>query len=559
MPCLTIIDVAGIQKYIFGSNPLKEIIGASEIVAQATSWWIFDVLRNLNWKTNLKENSAERKSPFDEIDKSLTIENDNLAAEIIYAGGGNTLILFADKEKAVEFTRNYTRKLLEDARGLEAVVAHGEEFLMNQNGANGKPRILEITDAAFEDLKIKKNNRQTSSPLFGLAVTAQCVSTGGAANHFVRDNYISTESYQKQNFAGNANDRLKNEVLKQLDFKGLEVPLDFDDLGRTKGESSFIAVVHTDGNGMGDKIKKVREMTENDELLTSRKVVENLRGFSESIYKANLQALETTINRLLHLIEYDDDKRGFVFKTKSNSSEEKEFDLIQNEKKTETYFPFRPLIFGGDDLTFVCDGRIALGLTALYLKELQKINLTDEKPIYARAGAAIVKSHYPFARAYNLAENLADGTKEIIKKISDKKEAIVMDWHIATSGLLGNLEEIRRREYTGKNGKPLNMRPVSLLPERDDSEWKTWRIFTKIINEFQGENWREKRNKLKELREVLRRGKSETKDFLTLRKLELPVLAKKDGWETAGCVHFDAIEILDLYFPIEPPEGEANE
>lgn len=573
MACLTIIDVAGIQKYIFGSNRLKEIIGASEIVAQATSWWIFDVLREdfTTWNTNLNAKSTERKSPFVEINEGVAIEDKNLDAEIIYAGGGNTLILFADKNKAVEFTKKYTRKLLKDARGLEAVIAHSEKFQMDETSADGKPKILEIIDDTFEKLNVKKSNRQTSAPLFGLSVTAQCVSTGGAATSFdeQRKNYISTESHQKQKCAKPANERLKNEVLRQLDFKGLEVPLDFDNLGRTKGEASYIAVVHTDGNGMGEKIKAVRMQAENGEPLTNRKCVENLRRFSKSIYSANLQAMETTINELLYLTDFDNDKNNFVFTTKSISPTEKEFDLIQNENKTETYFPFRPLIFGGDDLTFVCDGRIALGLTAFYLKELQKIDLTDGNPIYARAGISIVKSHYPFARAYRLAETLADNTKELIKEIDEsRKKVIAMDWHVAMSGLLGSLEEIREKEYTlvldktkkkkneRRKGK-LEMRPVSLFPQR--SEWQTWQTFSQIINEFQGEEWDKKRNKLKELREVLRRGRSETKDFLMLRKMKLPILAETDGWETGGCVHFDAIEMLDLYFPICKPEAKQDE
>lgn len=549
MPCLTVIDVTGIQNYIFGSNRLKEIVGASEIVVQATSWWIFDVLRDdLKWKTNLKAKSEKHRTPFEVIDKTLFIEN--LDAEVVYAGGGNTLILFADQDKATEFTKKYTLKLLKEANGLGVVVAHSEEFQMS----DGKI-ILKRLDETIGKLNVKKANRTVSTPMLGLSVSAKCVSTGDAATKFdeLREKYISTESKQKQLYAQKGNKRLKEEVLEQLDWKGLEVPTEFDDLGRTKGEASFIAVVHTDGNGIGKRVEKIADSAEDNQDWIKR-----IRDFSESIYNANISAMEKTIEQLLWKINADEmkfvDDRG------------KSFDLSQKEGKNrggktlETYFPFRPLIFGGDDLTFVCDGRIALGLTVFYLNNLLKHNLTDDNtPIYARAGISIVKSHYPFARAYKLAEELGSNTKQRIKKIDEQeKQVTAIDWHVAMSGLLGDLKEIRKREFTEDDGN-LNMRPLVLRSAKSSGGWQNWETFSEIINEFQGHNWKEKRNKLKALRESLRHGKNESKSFLHLHKLELPVRAKTDGWETDGCVHFDVIEMLDLYFPIERVEEKSDE
>lgn len=557
MPCLTIIDVTGIQNYIFGSNRLKEIVGASEIVAQATSWWIFDVLRDaLRWDWNFKTNPNEIKTPFDVIDSDKTIET--LDAEIIYAGGGNTLILFANRDKAIEFTKAYTLKLLKDARGLETVIAHSkEEFEIDEKSDDGKPKILEIIDETIKALNIKKANRKVSTPMLGLAVSAQCVSTGRVATKIDKDRKkkISTESFQKQDYAEKGNTRLRDEVLKQLDWKGLEAPSDFDDLGRTRGEASYIAVVHTDGNGIGKRIENIGESA-ND----NRDWINQMRCFSKSIYNANTAAMEKTIEQLLWKIDGD--------KKELTDDRKEPFKLSQKEvekngrKEIETYFPFRPLIFGGDDLTFVCDGRIALSLTAFYLKELLKINLSDNKPIYARAGISIIKSHYPFSRAYKLAEELGNGTKERIKDIDeDNKEVVAIDWHVAVSGLLGDLDEIREREYMFekiengvRNKYKLNMRPLVLHPQNDASDWQTWQTFSQIINEFQGENWKDRRNKLKALREILRQGKDESKSYLHLHKLELPVRAKVDGWETNECVHFDAIEMLDLFYPIEKVE-----
>ena len=45
MDCtLTVLDTAGIQSYIFNSNELRENIGASHLVYQATTYWVLKVL-----------------------------------------------------------------------------------------------------------------------------------------------------------------------------------------------------------------------------------------------------------------------------------------------------------------------------------------------------------------------------------------------------------------------------------------------------------------------------------------------------------------------------------
>ena len=80
----------------------------------------------------------------------------------------------------------------------------------------------------------------------------------------------------------------------------------------------------------------------------------------------------------------------------------------------EERLPFRPIVFGGDDVTFVCEGRLGLPLAAHYLTRLASEILPDGDPLYARAGIAIVKTHYPFARAYELAGRLGDSAKAFI-------------------------------------------------------------------------------------------------------------------------------------------------
>ena len=66
-------------------------------------------------------------------------------------------------------------------------------------------------------------------------------------------------------------------------------------------------------------------------------------------------------------------------------------------------------MYGGDDLTFVCDGRLGLDLAAFYLKEFSRGTIKvcgEDKSVDACAGVAIVPTKFPFASAYHFAEEL---------------------------------------------------------------------------------------------------------------------------------------------------------
>jgi len=118
---LTLLDTTGIQDYIFSSNRLQENIGASELVYRATSLWAFDALDKLKISHNIHLHPNGIDWEFTEA----AIESDsNLQAEIIQAAGGNTLILFRNKDQAIGFVKKLTLRLLEEAPGLTALAQH---------------------------------------------------------------------------------------------------------------------------------------------------------------------------------------------------------------------------------------------------------------------------------------------------------------------------------------------------------------------------------------------------------------------------------------------------
>lgn len=518
---ITVIDVAGIQAYIFGSNRLKHNIGASFLVQKAGDEWVNDYL---------SQNSGE----------------------LFYSGGGKTVLFFPSLDNAKQFATQYSQKVLEHAPGMQIYLAH-HAMNWEQDALGGADGAL---SCAHKKVDSKKNATPNRTAYLGWAVTANCQYTGLPASAILMDDVnerrVSAEILAKEKIVGDANGSLKDK-LKIAEYK---FPSDMDDFGRTHGDSSYIAIVHIDGNGMGKRFQKLSNTYVS--AGKNQEFIEKMREFSEKVTDVAQEAMQATLDYLVSNIQ-SDGKDGECIQDAYRLADMK----IELSQK---FLPFRPLVMGGDDVTFVCEGRLGLSLAHYFLKQMTTPSLPDGEPMKARAGVAIVKSHYPFAQAYQLAEELAKSAKKNLPK--SKKGESGMDWHFATSGVLDGLTEIRKREYTVPTGS-LYSRPLLLESAKDDSEWRNWGTFLQFVNEFlHTENepdWGNKRNKLKELREVLRKGGDETKQFLKLYGLDLPSPAGNsatNGWvgnpdpdpDTKEknapreiCTVFDAIEALDWF------------
>src|SRR5947209_13984144 len=119
---LVVVDTMQIQPYIFGSNRLRENVGASYLVDSATRDWAFEAVKDAApGKTNI--------GPGNKLIDGEWIEN-GLDAEVMYAGGGNFVVLFGGDDKAKkfakEFTSNLSRRALQKAPGLQLVIAQQE-------------------------------------------------------------------------------------------------------------------------------------------------------------------------------------------------------------------------------------------------------------------------------------------------------------------------------------------------------------------------------------------------------------------------------------------------
>ncbi|MBD2150643.1 hypothetical protein H6F44_11000 [Pseudanabaena sp. FACHB-1277] len=542
MPNLTatIVDTTGIQKYIFGSNRLKENVGASHLVKLATDYQVKG-----SWLRECFESLGNVYIPENNLDVDLIITEDpSIIAEIVYAGGGNTVLLFRHEENAKEFTRKLTKTVLQKARGLNLAVAH-HIFDWETH------KLLDVIAENLIKTKLGKQKRNplSSVPLLGLSVTANCISTGlvavGSREIDGTSRLVSEEVLAKLANAENSNKELKQII---LDGNSFEVPYDVDDLGRSEQESSYIAVVHIDGNQMGKRFENVGKEQYENKLPSegNRDFVKAMRNLSRDVSFATETALKLVGHLVVESIDSEKKVKG-------------KFQIKQN------FIPFRPIIYGGDDVTFVCDGRIGLSLAVKFLKEFERLteNLPDgqgkKSKATACAGIAIVKTHYPFARAYELSEALCSKAKKLVRDETDNYSSrnpifSALDWHIAASGLLGDIDEIRSREY---QDSMLTIRPMR-SHEYGGKIKVIWQDFTNVIQCFkEGKEWKDKHNKVMALREILTQGEDATKKFLEIYGKELlpefprvESTLREKGWLNSKCYYFDAIEAMDFYIPM---------
>lgn len=579
---LLMVDTAQIQPYVFGSNRLRENVGASHLVAMATRDWAFDVVREI---------AANRHNVNDDNSLNPTRrinETSELDAEVWYAGGGNFVALLRVKEErnlAEEFTRKISLRALQYAPNLQLVIAY-KSFDWDTDSLH------EMMQNVASELKSQKRAPAYSAPLLGLSVTVMCRSTELPAVGLTRRIHVDESSVypaaaeihakravaeKHNNQPSEADTRLKQNIDPSA---GYEYPSDLDEMGRSRGESSFVAVVHADGDGMGQRIKEIGEQFKDQ--TQNRDYLDNLRSFSDCLNQAAQTALQNVVNRLGQRLAKDG--KGQLIHDNAFGDTITEIKLKKLDEGEGFYLPFRPIVFGGDDVTFVCDGRLGLSLAIGYLQEFK--NLTVDLPdgkgyVTSCAGVAIVKSHYPFARSYALAEDLCYSAKDIRRQIVKDKKAngetwkgSGIDWHFALSGLSGSVQEIREREYEAPTGK-LTLRPI-LLDIVLGKEQHNWGVVKKGIDAFQEtksppsptqeqSNWSLRRNKLKALRDTLRVGPEAVRQFQTKfnQGKRLPDVApdgasltgdwRNTGWRTESghCIYFDALELADIFIPLD--------
>lgn len=84
---VTVLDTGGIQPFIFGSNVLRENIGASELVHRATRLWAFEVLADLEKDRHNIDVAAAKEDRIRDMYTGQFVADgsEQAGAEVLYA------------------------------------------------------------------------------------------------------------------------------------------------------------------------------------------------------------------------------------------------------------------------------------------------------------------------------------------------------------------------------------------------------------------------------------------------------------------------------------------
>lgn len=331
-----IIDTISIQQYVYGSNKLQENIGASHIVANE----IYALL-----------------------------DKDN----ILYQGGGNAVLLFDDESVAKKFINSYSLEISKRYSGIKLA------FGILENFDDTLGHYQESMNQMHKSLQRNKSENYIQVNPFKPGIVADCTQTGEAAMELKHEKVLSNSSIIKHNYAERGNTSLAENFESKLG--NYRFPSEFEKLGQIEGKG-YIAIVHIDGNGIGQKFKDCKSPEETISL-------------SSDIKKITKRVLEKVCARITHNLE--------------KLKEELPLKLEENT------LPFRPLVVGGDDVTVVTEGRLGIYFAELFIQEFktEEISFPGGKiKMEACAGISIIKTKYPFFLGYTKAEEILSKAKK---------------------------------------------------------------------------------------------------------------------------------------------------
>ncbi len=494
---VVLYDVRGIQDFIFRSDKIKEIIGASELIKG-----IYE--RGLNEATkDISNVDLGCKSHFDE----------SKDVQALYIGGGNALVYFKDGKLAREVSQKFSKFILEETYSLNVAVAmidktdnylddyHKLQQTMNENKAK-MPYCKPI--GAFPLCKVEDS---TGFPIYDIKKSCS------------KETSLKIENYKKIDE-------------DDYDAKILDEIVD-------KNEDSTIAIIHIDGNNMGRYFSRALDGKNNyDEAIET--VIEKSK-YIQKKYKNAFLKIKNILKKL--------NAKG-TYKNKV---------LI------------RKIVAAGDDITFVVKGEFAFDVVNRFIREIENNDGNGENSgsFTACAGIVFCHSHFPFANAYRVAEELCSNAKKVSKTIAKNSDEVRswVDFQILSHMRAVDISKYRKEQftYTNKDGKQFNLirRPYILERDEDSDELKArgFSNFIKLLGELKGEDI--VRSDIKEMRNaytvgkekldlVVSRIKSRGKDIpknTFAHNVSGKMFEVKNGEYIA--YYYDAFEIFDEYTDID--------
>jgi len=509
-PAAVLLDTSSIQKYIFGGRKLKENIGASHIVKG-----IFDEPLRESLRSIFPGYTCPLETWETEPSRILT-EDPHVPVEVGYIGGGNALLFFKDSKEAENFIYFWTQSLLVDFPGIVPAAALEKAFDLSDNGfQNSLKELFELMESNKREVPLR-----TSLARFG--ITSEC-RYSGLAQEAWQDTpdpsdagYVSAMTKTKLNYVEEANSWLEETLLTEKTRGSYCLTDELDSLGQTKNEENYIAIVHTDGDGIGTLFRELKTLNE-------------VRRISTGLKKATIDSFRKLID--VTIAHFDKIKESLGHSDSTYPKSNNKFIL-----------PLRPIIIGGDDVAFVCHGKLGIYYANLFLEAfLLKTGEILGESLSACAGITVTKTHYPFYRSYELSEELCRSSKKTRRANGGGSW---LDFHIAYGGFTGDLSEIRERHYSAPQGH-LCMRPYKIGVAGPRSFQSLLECASLL---------RLPKSKVQELRKVIGLGPEQSQAFLSNLKIRAQNLPPYPGgdyherlWVDGKTPYFDMVELMEFY------------
>lgn len=497
------IEATGIQDYIFSSNKLKLNLGASYIIEHL----LMDKLLLRVVNSNSDANKDNLKEWF------IKTEEPELVGEKIrigFSGGGGCLLFCDNRETAEKFIADFSLEVLLNFPGITlsaTILAYdASDEQIKEELKKGRTLFQAYMTVLIAKLNKERSQHHIVSFPISPGYVRKDLFSLGYVDPIISGNTDNLKSLGNKNIAVSTLSKIKavnKAVLKHNenfldDKKGYSFPLEFDDVCM-EDDQGFIAVVHIDGNGIGRQFMSKKNLKEYQELSNKTKII-------------GKETISKTVSNLIDVVQQKHSIKGMIGELIDDFQK-------RNFKNKEIELPFRPIISGGDDITFVTDGRLGLYLAKKCIENF--ISVTKEilgEEFHACAGVAIVKRKYPFIRAYHLAEELIKNAKKASRAKEGEKYSYI-DMYISNSGISGSLDAIRSQTHSRWEDKKeyvMNYGPYLIKSNQENTEDK--HTYDEFIHRMGSGLSTASQSKVQQLRTALYSGVSDRETYMNRLK-----------------------------------------
>ncbi len=312
-----VFELDSIQSYLFSSGRLRDVAGASELLDQ------------------------------------LTEGEDNLLDQVIDAASGQGKLVFPRRAGGAVYAFTEDETLLHRFLDLWTLsvqqLAPGIAFSL---GIGKGERYLQAFDEARNNLRADGSRKRPSLPL-AAPVAERSRRTGLAAVEWSgKDGPIDAATVGKKRFAAPA----KASFLSRFAPEGTPLgrcdwPTDFESTGQPgsfpfRGDDRTVALIHADGNGLCRLLMQIRQAVEHND----NQFIDLYKAFSRLVATVTQEAAKRTTEKIL---------------------------IPAREAEETNCLPARPILLGGDDVTVMVRGDLAIDYCREFAAAFEQASRTE--------------------------------------------------------------------------------------------------------------------------------------------------------------------------------------